>query len=366
MARRHPPLAEVHAATGASVTEFGGWAMPVEFDSIRTEHAAVRDSVGRFDVSHMSELSVGGPDATTLMDRLTTNDVDALAPGEAQYACITREDGVILDDTVVYRLADRDGEAAYLFVPNAGHDAQFTEWWVDHRDEWRLDATVENVTDEWAMVAVQGPDSPERLAAVAEESVTDLSRFEHTTSEIAGCECRIARTGYTGEDGFEILCLSAAAEAVWSAFDCQPCGLGARDTLRIEAGFLLSGQDFDPESVPRTPYEAGVGFTVDLDSEFLGRDALADQQATGVDQQFVGVTMLDRGVPREGYELVDDAGEPIGQLTSGTMSPTLNEGIGLGYVTVDHAEPGTPVGIVVRGSEKRAAITALPFRSTSS
>ena len=361
MVRRHPPLADVHAATGASVTEFGGWSMPVEFDSIRTEHTAVRESVGRFDVSHMSEIEVSGPDATALMGRLTTNNVAGLPPGGAQYACITRADGVILDDTVIYRLADRDGEAAYLFIPNAGHDAQFTDWWVDHREEWGLEATVDNVTDEWAMFAVQGPDSPERVAAVADASVTDLARFEHTTGEIAGCECRIARTGYTGEDGFEILCPADAAETVWTVFDCQPCGLGARDTLRIEAGFLLSGQDFDPESVPRTPYEAGVGFTVDLGSDFIGRDVLADQQATGVDRTFVGVGMLDRGVPREGYALVDESGTEIGQLTSGTMSPTLNEGIGLGYVGVDHADPGRPVGIVVRGTEKRAEITELPF-----
>ena len=364
MARRHPPLADVHAATGASITEFGGWAMPVEFDSIRTEHAAVRESVGRFDVSHMSEIEVSGPDATELMGRLTTNDVGALEPGEAQYACITRADGVILDDTVIYRLPDRDGEAAYLFVPNAGHDAQFTDWWIDHREAWGLVASVDNATDEWAMVAVQGPDSPDRIAAVADESVTDLARFEHRRSEIAGVGCLIARTGYSGEDGFEILCPADAAETVWSAFDCQPCGLGARDTLRIEAGYLLSGQDFDPDAMPRTPYEAGVGFTVDLDTNFVGRDALADQQATGIDRRFVGVTILDRGVPREGYELVDDAGEEIGRLTSGTMSPTLDEGIGLGYADTSHADPGTSVGIVVRGSEKRAEITALPFHPT--
>ncbi|MFD1642057.1 glycine cleavage system aminomethyltransferase GcvT [Halohasta litorea] len=363
MAYRHPPLADVHAAAGASVTAFGGWEMPVEFDSIRIEHAAVRESVGIFDVSHMSEIEVAGPDATELMGRLTTNDVAELAPGEAQYACITRADGIILDDTIVYRLGDRDGKAAYLFIPNAGHDSQFTEWWTDHREKWGLDATVDNVTDQWAMFALQGPDSPDHIAAVAEEPVTDLARFEHTTSEIAGVDCIVARTGYTGEDGFEILCPTADAETVWTAFDCHPCGLGARDTLRIEMGFLLSGQDFDPVEEPRTPYEADVGFTVDLDTEFVGREALADQHAAGVDRTFVGVTMLDRGVPREGYELVDEAGEPIGHLTSGTMSPTFNEGIGLGYVDVDHATAGESVRIVVRGTEKRAEITDVPFVS---
>jgi len=337
--------------------------MPVEFDSIRTEHAAVRDSVGRFDVSHMSEIEVTGPDATELMGRLTTNDIEVLSPGEAQYACVTREDGVILDDTVVYRLPDRDGQSAYLFIPNAGHDTQLEEWWVEHREKWGLTATVDNTTTEWAMFAVQGPESPEIVAAVADESVTELGRFEHTTAEIAGVGCRIARTGYTGEDGFEILCPTDVAEEVWTAFDCQPCGLGARDTLRTEMGFLLSGQDFDPEAEPRTPYEAGVGFVVDLDTEFVGRDALVDQKETGTEQTFVGVTMLDRGVPRGGYPLVDEEGEAIGTLTSGTMSPTLNEGIGLGYLNVEYATPGESVDIVVRGSEKRAEITELPFVS---
>jgi aminomethyltransferase len=336
--------------------------MPVEFDSIRTEHAAVREAAGIFDVSHMSQIEVTGPDATTLMGRLTTNDVAALSPGSAQYACITREDGIILDDTVVYRLPDRDSEPAYLFVPNAGHDAQFETWWTDHRDEWGLTATVDNATDEWAMFAVQGPEAPGLVAAAADRSVTALDPFEHTTSEIAGVDCLVARTGYTGEDGFEILA-PAAAEKVWNEFDCQPCGLGARDTLRTEMGFLLSGQDFDPDSEPRTPYEADVGFTVDLDTDFLGRDTLADQHETGVDQTFVGVTLLDRGVPRNGYELVDEAGNQIGVLTSGTMSPTLSEGIGLGYIDLEHAAPGHAVEIVVRGNEKQAEVTELPFLS---
>lgn len=363
MTRRHPPLAELHADQGASTTEFGGWEMPVEFESIRTEHAAVRESVGIFDVSHMSEIEVTGPDSTELTDRLTTNDVAALSPGEAHYACITREDGVILDDTVIYRLVDHDGHPAYLFVPNAGHDNQFTEWWRTHRDEWSLDATVENTTDQWAMFALQGPDSPGLLEATVDESVTELARFEHTTRQIAGVDCTVARTGYTGEDGFEILCPTDAAETVWTAFDCQPCGLGARDTLRIEMGFLLSGQDFDPDDQPRTPYEAGVDFTVDLETDFVGRDALADQHDTGTDQQFVGITMLDRGVPREGYALVDGDGQEIGELTSGTMSPTLNDGIGLGYLDTAHTTPGESVEIVVRGNRKQAEVTDVPFVS---
>ena len=363
MTRRQPPLAAVHATRGVSTTEFGGWEMPVEFESIQTEHAAVRESVGMFDVSHMSEIEVTGPDSTELTDRLTTNDVSTLSPGDAQYACITRDDGVILDDTVIYRLVDRDGFPAYLFVPNAGHDSQFTDWWRGHRDEWDLDATVENTTDQWAMFALQGPDSPALLDTTVDASVTDLARFEHATRQIAGVDCIVARTGYTGEDGFEILCPTDAAETVWTAFDCQPCGLGARDTLRIEMGFLLSGQDFDPADQPRTPYEAGVGFTVDLGTDFVGRNALAEQHETGTDQQFVGITMVDRGVPREGYAVVDGDGEQVGELTSGTMSPTLNDGIGLGYLDTAHTTPGETVDVVVRGNRKQAEVTDVPFVS---
>ena len=366
MLQRHPPLADVHTAAGASTTEFGGWEMPVEFDSIRTEHAAVRESVGIFDVSHMSQIEVIGPDSTELTNRLTTNDVTALSPSDAQYACITREDGVILDDTVVYRCADHDGHPAYLFIPNAGHDRQFTDRWIDHRDEWDLDASIENTTDQWAMFAVQGPESSALLAQVVDDSVTALNRFEHTTIDISGFECRIARTGYTGENGFEILCPTQAAETIWNEFDCQPCGLGARDTLRIEMGFLLSGQDFDPDDQPRTPYEASVGFTIDLETEFVGRDALSDQREAETDQQFIGITMLDRGVPREGYTVVDSDGEQIGELTSGTMSPTRNEPIGLGYLDAPRAAPGQSVEIVVRGNRKRAEVTNLPFVSKQS
>ena len=392
MTDRTPPLHGVHEARGATFTDFGGWEMPVEFDSIREEHAAVRESVGAFDVSHMGEIEVSGPDATALLNRLTTNDVTALDPGDSQYAAITDEDGVMLDDTVVYRLpdgvdagtgaemladlGDRDdlgaptGDPAYLFVPNAGHDVETLDRFVAHRDEWELDATVENTTDDWAMIAVQGPDAAESMDDAAEddvERVTDLSRFEATVATIDGAESWVARTGYTGEDGFEVMCPAGDAEAVWSAFvdgsvDAQPCGLGARDTLRMEMGFLLSGQDFDPETEPRTPYEAGIGFVVKLDTEFVGRDALAaEREAGGPTETFTGIKLLERGVPRNGYAVTDGDLTRVGHLTSGTMSPTLDEPIGLGYLHEEYAEPGTEVSVVVRGDEKRAEVVEPPF-----
>ncbi|ELZ35316.1 glycine cleavage system aminomethyltransferase T [Halogeometricum pallidum JCM 14848] len=364
MALRKPPLREAHAARDAKFTEFGGWDMPVEFDSIRTEHAAVRESVGIFDVSHMGEVEVSGPDATTLMQRLTTNDVTRLNPGDSQYAMITNEEGTILDDTVVYRLPDEAGER-YLFIPNAGHDAQMHERWTVHRDEWGLDAQVNDVTEEWAMFAVQGPDAGDAVAAASDGDAADLPKFEAHYADVVGARSWVARTGYTGEDGFEILCPWDDVETVWNAFvddhDCTPCGLGARDTLRIEMGFLLSGQDFDPETEPRDPYEAGVGFTVKLDTEFVGRDALEAVYEEGVDEKFVGLKLLDRGVARHGYDVVDDDGHVVGHVTSGTMSPTLNEPIALGYVPVEHAEPGTRLRVAVREQEKRAKVVSTPF-----
>jgi len=387
MPDRRTPLREIHEERGAKFTDFGGWQMPVEFDSISEEHAAVRDSLGVFDVSHMGEIEVSGPDATALMNRLTTNDVTALDPGDSQYAAVANADGVMLDDTVVYRLPDgieagegadalagldRDldagsGDPAYLFVPNAGHDEEMYDRWVDYRDEEGLDAAVVNATDDWAMLAVQGPDAADALGeATPDDRVVDLSKFEATVAAVDEVDSWVARTGYTGEDGFEVMCPAGDAESVWEAFadaprGAQPCGLGARDTLRTEMGFLLSGQDFDPDTEPRTPYEARIGFVVKLDTEFVGRDALEAQTEEGVDETFVGVRLLERGVPRNGYAVTDGDLTRVGQLTSGTMSPTLGEPIGLGYLDERYADPGTEVSVVVRGDEKRAEVVVPPF-----
>ncbi|MGQ3413436.1 glycine cleavage system aminomethyltransferase GcvT [Natrinema sp. LN54] len=358
-----PPLRGIHDERGAKFTEFGGWDMPVEFDSIRTEHAAVREDVGVFDVSHMGQIHVTGPDATELMQRLTSNDVSRLAVGDSQYAAITDEDGIIIDDTVVYRLPD-ESHPTYLFVPNAGTDEATHERWLSYRNEWDLEATVDNRTDEYAMFAVQGPNAADLLGAVAEGPITDLDRFEAQYATIEDVDCWTARTGYTGEDGFELIVPWAAAEEIWTAIDCQPCGLGARDTLRIEAGLLLAGQDFDPESNPRTPYEAGIGFTVALDTEFVGRDALAAIEDGGVEERLVGFQLIDRGVPRHGYDITTTESRVIGTVTSGTMSPTLEKPIGLGYVPVEYAEPGTTLQVVVRGQSKKARVETTPFIDT--
>jgi aminomethyltransferase len=355
MTLRTPPVSH-----DTKTTDFGGWEMPVEFDSIRTEHAAVREEVGKFDVSHMGEITVSGPDAKRLLGRLTTNDVGALDPGGAQYAAITDEEGVMLDDTVVYRLPESEDEG-YLFIPNAGHDAEMYERWVHHCEKWGLDATVTNRTAEYAMFAVQGPDAPELLGPETDVDLAALSEFDVAGGRVAAVDALVARTGYTGEDGFEVLVSWDEAPIVWESLDCQPCGLGARDTLRTEMGFLLSGQDFDPDEEPRTPFEAGIEFAVALDTEFVGRDALTDVEADGPAEQFAGICLDERGIPRHGYEVTTADGEPIGHVTSGTMSPTLGEPIALGYLPAAYARETRPVRVVIRDEPKKAHTTVPPF-----
>ncbi|MFB6139026.1 MAG: glycine cleavage system aminomethyltransferase GcvT [Halosimplex sp.] len=362
MTLRQPPLAAVHEDAGATLTEFGGWEMPVEFDSIRREHEAVRESVGRFDVSHMGQIAVTGDGALRLTNRLVTNDVADLDRGDSCYAAITDDRGVMLDDTVVYRPpAEWSVDADYLVVPNAGHDAEMTERWVDHRESRDLDASVENLTESLAMFAVQGPVAEDHLAGVTDGDLGSLARFESFVASVAGVETLVSRTGYTGEPGFELVLPWDEAETVWSALDCQPCGLGARDTLRLEMGYLLSGQDFDAEENPRDPYEAGIDFAVDLDTEFVGRDALEGVDVEGPDERLRGVELVDRGVPRAGYDVTTPEGDDLGTVTSGTMSPTLGRGIALAYLPVDRVEPGDPVRVEVRGEPKKARTTTTPF-----
>lgn len=359
MSLREPPLYEVHDAAGAEFTDFGGWNMPVEFDGISDEHSAVRSSAGIFDVSHMGEIEVSGIDALELMNRLTTNDVSALSPGDAQYSCILNEDGVIIDDTVVYRYPDREG---YLFVPNAGHDEDIVNYWSEHAHRLGLKVSVKNVTDETGLFAVQGPTAVELVENNARDELGDLSRFESKATEIDGVSCLVARTGYTGEDGVEIFCPTEKSEKLWNAFQSvQPCGLGARDTLRIEAGLLLSGQDFDPDHEPRTPIEAKLQFAVDLSkSNFIGSQSLKRQQEAGPDEELIGFVLNDRGVPRNGYKIHCE-GEEIGQVTSGTLSPTLSEPIGIGYVDSQYSDVGTEVDVLIRDRTVGATVVGHRF-----
>lgn len=362
MSLRTPPLYEVHRNSGAEFTDFGGWEMPVTYEGISAEHSSVREHAGIFDVSHMSEVEVSGPDATEVMNRLTTNTVPDLDRGDAQYSCILNRDGIIIDDTVVYKYPDED---TYLFVPNAGHGTQMVDRWSEHAAALEAEVTVENRTEELGLVAVQGPNAIEAVEAQSRDAIADMNRFSMIRTMIGDVECLVARTGYTGEDGVEIFFEVEHSRVVWEMFtELQFCGLGARDTLRLEAGLLLSGQDFDPETEPRTPFEAKLGFVVDRSKDaFVGKDALAKQEESGIEDVLVGLHLNGRGIPRSGYEITRNE-ERIGHVTSGTMSPTLSEPIALGYVNADHASEGTTVSVTVRDRQVPATIVGQRFLSS--
>ena len=363
MDERRSPLHAAHESLEATFTDFGGWQMPVEFHSIRQEHDAVRASAGRFDVSHMGQIHASGPEAPQLVQRLVTNDVTGLSPGQAIYTAVTNESGVMLDDILVYRLPAED---AYLLVPNAGADRMLRDRLETYRDRWELEADIENRTEEYGMIALQGPAARRRARDVIGPGVLELERFEIGRFDVDDAEWLVARTGYTGEDGLEVITETEAIGDVWNAFEgAQPCGLGARDTPRLEAGLVLAGQEFHPTDQPRTPYEAGIGFAVKLNTEFVGRDALEQQAAEGPAVRRVGLRLIDRGIPRSGYAITTRDGETIGSVTSGTMSPTLGVPIGMGYVPIEYATVGTILRVTIRGEPKKARVETMPFVDTA-
>ena len=357
MIPRLSPLTLFHEEMGAKFTTFGGWKMPIRFGSIIEEHNCVRTSVGKFDVSHMGQIFLDGTDAEYLTNKLVSNNVTRLKDNQAQYAMITDHRGVILDDTLVYR----NSSDSFMFIPNAGHDEEMFLRWTHFRDEWDLDVTIKNSTSETAMFAIQGPTAVDSIEALSSDTISDLKRFTTTVTTIAGIPCTVSRTGYTGEDGFELLLHSSDAVTLWKALDFPSCGLGSRDTLRTEMGFLLSGQDFNHHKNPRNPFEAGVDFTVDLNQNFIGRDALLKLRSEELDFNFIGFSLLERSIPRPGSAILNEAGEQIGLVTSGTLSPTLNIPIGLGYVPPSYSSIGDSLQISIRNSLKPAMICSTPF-----
>ena len=355
---RRTPLYDRHAASDATFTDFGGWEMPVSYDSIKTEHAAVREDVGVFDVSHMGQISVSGPDALELTQRLTSNDVTAISVGRAQYSTVLDEDGIMLDDIMIYRL----GGDRYLFIPNAGKDEWMHDRWETHADHWDLDAEVTNETTSFGMLAVQGPSADAALSGAGVDP-DDIDKRDIIETTVGDVTCWVAGTGYTGEDGYEILAPWDDTDTVDAAIDATRCGLGARDTLRLEMGYCLAGNEFDHESNPRTPLEARLDFVVDLDATptFVGHGAIADQHENGPEELLVGFELEERGVARTGYTIRDREGTDIGSVTSGTMSPTLGTPIGLGYVKTAFSAAETDVSIDIRGTDRMARIVTPPF-----
>ena len=328
---------------------FAGWEMPVQYEGIRQEHLAVRTAAGLFDVSHMGEIETRGPEAEALLQRLLSNDVGRLPVGGAQYSVLCREDGGVLDDLFTYRL-DHD---RYLTVTNAANHERDRDWFAEHADGF--DAEVRDVAGDYAMVALQGPEARAILARHLEGEAP--ARMRSARALVAGVECLVCGTGYTGEDGVELLVPPEGAATIWDALTAagaRPAGLGARDTLRLEVCFHLYGNDLTEE---RSPIEAGLGWCCKLDTGFIGADAL--REATP-DERLAPFVLTGPGIPRPGNPLLL-GGEPAGEVTSGTLSPCLETGIGMGYVPAEAAAPGTPVEVDVRGKVRSAEIREKPL-----
>jgi aminomethyltransferase len=361
---RRTALDAVHRALGATMTDFAGWDMPLRYGSERDEHTAVRTRAGLFDLSHMGEITVTGPHAAELLDYALVGRLSAVAVGRARYTMICREDGGILDDLIVYRLADRE----YLVVANASNAQTVLDALTARAPGF--DAAVRDDRDAYALIAVQGPSAAGVLGSLTDADLDGLKYYAGLPGTVAGASALIARTGYTGEDGFELFVRPEDAVAVWEALTGAgrdagliPCGLSCRDTLRLEAGMPLYGHEL---STGRTPFDAGLGRVVKFDKPvgFVGRAALeqaAERAAGAPPRKLVGLVAEGRRVPRAGYAVV--AGDAvIGEVTSGAPSPTLGKPIAMAYVDAAHAEPGTPgVGVDIRGSHEPYEVVALPF-----
>ncbi len=346
---RRTALFDRHLAAGAKMVDFAGWEMPVQYAGVLQEHMAVREACGIFDVSHMGEIETSGPGALELLQRLLSNDVSKLAVGGAQYSVLCREDGGVLDDLFTYRL---DSER-YLTITNASNHERDLAWFQSHAED--LDgAQVSDGIEDWAMLAVQGPLAREIVQAVSDSPLPVRMRAE--TRRLAGAEVLVCGTGYTGEDGVELLCAPADAPVLWDALvrrGATPAGLGARDTLRLEVCFHLYGNDL---CVERGPIEAGLGWCCKEDTGFIGSEVVRAQRAAGTAEKLVAFTIEGPGIPRQGNPVVGG-----GEVTSGTMSPCLRTGIGLAYVPSERARVGTPLEIDVRGKMRPAVVKDKPL-----
>ena len=356
------PFTEKHIALGEKMHEFAGYNMTIEYSGIIDEHLTVCRAVGVFDVSHMGEFWVKGPNALPFLQKVTSNDVSALVPGKVQYSCFPNETGGIVDDLLVYQYEPEK----YLLVVNAANMEKDWNWCVSHNTEG---AELENASDRMAQLAVQGPLAIQTLQKLTPIDLSAIPYYHFTHGEFAGePDVIISNTGYTGAGGFELYFYPEAAQKIWDAvfeagaeFGIKPAGLGARDTLRLEMGFCLYGNDLDDTT---SPIEAGLGWITKFveGKNFINRPQLEKQKKEGVTRKLVGFEMIDRGIPRHGYQLYTTEGELIGSVTSGTMSPMRKIGIGMGYVKPEYAKPGTEICVDMRGRKLKAQVVKPPFR----
>lgn len=352
-------LNQLHKDLGAKMLPYAGFEMPIQYAGVTQEHMAVRESVGVFDVSHMGQFRFTGENAEALLQKLCSNDVSKLKDNKAQYTCFVNEKGGIIDDLILYKMKDQD----YLAVVNAG--CLDKDWdWVNQQND--LDVNIVNESDDTSVFAIQGPNAIKAIQSLTDVDLSAIKFYNIVVDEFAGVkDVIISATGYTGSGGVELYFDAKDSEKVWKAifeagkaYDIEPCGLASRDTLRLEKGYCLYGNDINEET---TPLEAGLGWVTKLDTDFIGADVLRKQKEAGVERKLIAFKMVDRGVPRKDYPIVDAAGNEIGQVTSGTQSPILKEGIGLGYVKVEHSKVGSEIFIQVRKKSLKAEVVKTPF-----
>ena len=356
---KNTALTAKHIALGAKMVPFAGYNMPVQYVGINAEHETVRKAVGVFDVSHMGEFILKGDKALDLIQKVTSNDASKLHDGKVQYSCLPNEDGGIVDDLLVYRI----DEKTYMLVVNASNIEKDWNWISKYND---LGVDMKDISDRTTLLAVQGPKAAEALQSLTDVDLGSMEYYTFKKGVFAGVDnVVISATGYTGAGGFEIYFDNEHADAIWDAifaagekFGIKPIGLGARDTLRLEMGFCLYGNDIDDTT---SPLEAGLGWITKFNKEFTNSVALQQQKLAGVNRKLVGIEMIDRGIPRHDYEITDADGKVIGKVTSGTQSPSLQKAVGMGYVATEFAKDGTEIFIKIRDNQIKAKVVKPPF-----
>lgn len=352
-------LSKIHEALGAKMVPFAGYNMPVQYEGVNIEHETVRNGVGVFDVSHMGEFVISGPNALALIQKIGTNDASKLKDGKAQYSCMPNNDGGIIDDLIIYRV----NEEKYILVVNASNIEKDWNWISSHND---VGAEMKDVSDNYSLLAIQGPKAVEAMQSLTEVDLTNIKYYTFQIAKFAGVEnVIVSATGYTGSGGFEIYCKNEDVAEVWknvfeagADFGIKPIGLAARDTLRLEMGYCLYGNDIDDTT---SPIEAGLGWITKFTKDFVNREAIEDQKRLGTERRLIAFEMQDRGIPRQGYDIVDGNGNIIGNVTSGTMSPSMKVGIGLGYVPNVFKSVGSNIYIQIRKNRVLAKVVKLPF-----
>ncbi|MDO6676626.1 glycine cleavage system aminomethyltransferase GcvT [Tenacibaculum sp. 1_MG-2023] len=356
---KNTALSHVHEALGAKMVPFAGYNMPVQYEGVTTEHETVRKGVGVFDVSHMGEFFLKGENALALIQKISSNDASKLVPGKAQYSCMPNTDGGIVDDLIIYMIAENE----YMLVVNASNIEKDWNWISQHND---LNVEMENRSEEWSLLAIQGPKATEAMQSLTSVDLSNIKFYTFEITDFAGIpNVVVSATGYTGSGGFEVYVKNEDVEQLWNKvfeagkdWGIKPIGLAARDTLRLEMGYCLYGNDIDDTT---SPLEAGLGWITKFTKDFVNAEALKAQKEAGVTRKLVAFELTERGVPRHDYEIVDADGNNIGRVTSGTMSPSLGKGIGLGYVTTENSKVDSAIFIQVRKKQIPAKVVKLPF-----